>query len=80
MFYPKREEKKLDDDLFKNPTSEYRAAPFWAWNYKLDAEDLCWQIEQFKKMGFGGFFMHSRSGRYGVSERGLHGRSEEMRG
>ena len=62
MFYPKREEKKLNDDLFRNPTSEYRAAPFWAWNYKLDAEDLCWQIEQFKKMGFGGFFMHSRSG------------------
>ena len=49
-------------ELFKNPTSEYRAAPFWAWNCELDEQDLLWQIEQFKKMGYGGFYMHTRSG------------------
>lgn len=52
----------LDMELFKSPTSEYRAAPFWAWNCKLEKEELLWQIEQLKKMGFGGFHMHSRSG------------------
>ena len=36
MFYPKNKSKKLDKKLFENPTSEYRGAPFWAWNCKLD--------------------------------------------
>jgi len=62
MFYKKNQSKVLDDALFQNPTAEYRGTPFWAWNDKLDKEDLLWQIEQLKKMGFGGFHMHSRSG------------------
>lgn len=37
-------------------------APFWAWNGKLDPEILKKQIRIFKKMGFGGFYMHSRTG------------------
>jgi len=61
MLYPKREQKLTAED-FKNPSSEYRAAPFWAWNNKLDKEELVWQIEQLKKMGFGGFHMHVRTG------------------
>ena len=61
MLYPKREQKFNPED-FKNPSSEYRAAPFWAWNNMLDKDDLVWQIEQFKKMGFGGFHMHVRTG------------------
>lgn len=52
----------LSDEQFKNPGSEYRAAPFWAWNDKLDPQELGWQIEQLKKMGFGGFHMHVRTG------------------
>lgn len=48
--------------LFKNPDSSYRGKPFWAWNGKLDKEELVRQIHVFKDMGFGGFFMHSRTG------------------
>ncbi|MBP3360998.1 MAG: hypothetical protein J6N52_09110 [Clostridia bacterium] len=63
MLYKKnKKSNSLDMELFKAPTSEYRAAPFWAWNCKLEKEELLWQIEQLKKMGFGGFHMHSRSG------------------
>lgn len=63
MLYEKsKKEKKLSDELFKNPTSEYRGAPFWAWNCELKKEELLWQIEELKKMGFGGFHMHVRAG------------------
>lgn len=37
-------------------------APFWAWNGKLEPEILKEQIHTFKEMGFGGFYMHSRTG------------------
>ena len=62
MLYKKNSEKKLDMKLFENPTSEYRGTPFWSWNTKLEKDELLWQIEQLKAMGFGGFHMHSRSG------------------
>ena len=62
MLYPKNSSEKLDPELFKNPTSEYRGTPFWAWNCKLDKETLTEQIEYLKEMGFGGFHMHSRAG------------------
>lgn len=62
MLYKKNDEQKLDESLFKNPTSEYRCTPFWAWNDKLKAEELTRQIEEMKEMGFGGFHMHTRSG------------------
>ena len=62
MLYKKNVEKTLSDDLFMNPTSEYRATPFWAWNCKLDKEELKRQIEVFKEMGLGGFHMHVRTG------------------
>ena len=51
----------LRDD-FANPGSEYRAKPFWAWNGKLEPAELRRQIRIMKKMGLGGFFMHSRIG------------------
>ncbi|MBE6610672.1 MAG: hypothetical protein E7634_08395 [Ruminococcaceae bacterium] len=62
MFYSKNKGEKLDRDLFRSPTSEYRGTPFWAWNSTLDKEELCRQIEVFKEMGFGGFHMHVRQG------------------
>ena len=62
MLYKKNQTKTLDLELFKNPTSEYRATPFWSWNCKLDKDMLERQIEHFNKMGFGGFHMHSRTG------------------
>lgn len=62
MLYKKNAANNLDDALFQNPTAEYRGAPFWAWNCELDEKELLRQIECLKKMGFGGFHMHSRSG------------------
>ena len=62
MLYKKNREKSLSRDLFKNPTSEYRGTPFWAWNGHPEPEELTRQIEIFRKMGFGGFHMHVRSG------------------
>ena len=62
MLYPKNQEKTLSKELFKHPTSEYRGTPFWAWNGKLDKEELARQIQIFKKMGLGGFHMHVRTG------------------
>ena len=61
MLYKKSHE-PMTEALFQNPGSEYRAAPFWAWNSKLNKEDLLWQIEQMKKMGFGGVHIHVRTG------------------
>ena len=36
--------------------------PFWAWNKKLEKNELLEQIEIFKKMCFGGFNMQVRQG------------------
>ena len=52
---------KLTKD-FKNPGTEYRGRPFWAWNGKLEPDELRRQIRIMKRMGLGGFFMHSRVG------------------
>lgn len=62
MLYPKNQSSQLDQGLFEKPTSEYRAAPFWAWNTRLKKEELLRQIDEFQKMGFGGFHMHVRVG------------------
>lgn len=62
MLYKKNTEKVLSDELFRNPTSEYRGTPFWAWNCKLERDELCRQIDIFKEMGLGGFHMHVRTG------------------
>jgi len=45
-----------------NPGCQFRGAPFWAWNSKLDPQELRWQINMLHEMGLGGFFMHSRVG------------------
>ena len=62
MLYKKNSEKQLSKELFENPTSEYRGAPFWSWNSQLDKDELLEQIEIFKEMGLGGFHMHVRTG------------------
>lgn len=49
-------------EVFQNPGKEYRGTPFWSWNTKLDQEVLDWQITQFKEMGMGGFYIHTRVG------------------
>lgn len=54
--------KQRFEELFAAPPSLFRGAPFWSWNNKLDPDQLCRQIDIFKKMGIGGFHMHSRVG------------------
>jgi len=49
-------------EKFKKPDAQYRGKPFWAWNGKLDTEELRQQVHVLKKMGLGGFFMHARVG------------------
>ena len=63
MLYDRnRKNKQLDKALFKDPTAEYRATPFWAWNCDLEKDELLRQIDIFKEMGLGGFHMHCRDG------------------
>ena len=62
MLYPKKEEPTLSKELFQNPGPEYRGAPFWAFNCRLEKETLEKQIGILKEMGFGGFHMHVRTG------------------
>ena len=62
MLYPKSNEPALSDSLFLSPSSEYRAAPFWAWNCELERDTLLRQIGIMQRMGMGGFHMHTRVG------------------
>jgi len=62
MLYPRNTDAKLSDSLFRNPGSEYRGTPFWAWNCTLKKDELLWQLEVLKKMGLGGAHMHVRTG------------------
>lgn len=62
MLYPKNSDKELNIELFKNPTSEYRCTPFWAWNCDLKLDELEKEIDFMKEMGMGGFHMHTRVG------------------
>jgi len=52
---------KLRDD-FRNPSKDFRGAPFWSWNDDLKDRELCRQVRGMKAAGLGGFFMHSRIG------------------
>lgn len=61
MFY-NNTNKNLTKDFFKNPSAEYKAMPFWAWDFKLNKEELEYQINVLEKMGFGGAVMHPRAG------------------
>jgi len=54
-----------DDPLrseFRNPSTTYRGAPFWAWNDRLQVSELTRQVKDMRAHGMGGFFMHSREG------------------
>lgn len=52
----------MTEKEFLYPPLAYRGTPFWAWNAKLEKEKLKEQIDCFKKMGMGGFCIHSRIG------------------
>ena len=52
----------MNQSTFKNPPAEFRGAPLWSWNCKLDKEELLRQIDVYQKMGIGGFHIHCRTG------------------
>ena len=62
MLYDKQKHIEKDEKFFENPPAIYRAAPFWAWNGKLDERVLGEEIGAFREMSLGGFFMHVRFG------------------
>lgn len=62
MLYKKNLASSLDPKLFKNPTSEYRGTPFWAWNCKVTKEDVDFNLNALKEMGMGGAHIHCRTG------------------
>ncbi|MBN1868464.1 hypothetical protein JW916_14370 [Candidatus Sumerlaeota bacterium] len=47
---------------FNAPPNECRAVPFWGWNARMEPEELRRQVRILRRMGFGGFFVHSRVG------------------
>lgn len=53
---------KYTENRLRCPEAAYRGKPFWSWNGKLEEAELLRQIDALKEMGFGGFFMHSRTG------------------
>ena len=52
----------MNQSTFKNPSSEFRGAPLWSWNCKLEKEELLRQIDVYQEMGIGGFHIHCRTG------------------
>jgi len=61
MLYPDAN-KPLSREVFANPGSAYRGTPFWSWNCELTEDMLARGIDMLKKMGFGGFHIHVRTG------------------
>ena len=49
-------------EQFQKPGVQWRGKPFWSWNGELEKEELIRQSHVLGEMGFGGYFMHSRSG------------------
>lgn len=62
MLYPRKDEKELDKELFRNPSSEYRGAPFWSWNCKITKKQIEEQTKDLQEMGMGGGHIHCRTG------------------
>lgn len=60
MLYKKTGE--LTKETFQNPSCEYRGAPFWAWNCKMDKEKIDHTLEELQQMGMGGGHIHCRTG------------------
>lgn len=62
MLYQKKNEEELSEELFKNPTNEYRGTPFWSWNCRVTREQIDFQTEALRRMGMGGAHIHCRTG------------------
>jgi len=49
-------------NLLADPPSDYRSAPLWDWNEKITEQGIAFEMEEFKKAGIGGVFVHPRPG------------------
>ncbi len=47
---------------FENPEKQYRTAPLWVWNDKMNRTSIDTMLNDFKDKGFGGAFVHPRPG------------------
>ncbi|MBQ7474743.1 MAG: hypothetical protein IJS78_02345 [Clostridia bacterium] len=47
---------------FKDPAAEFRPAPFWSWNARMEDGEVRRQVRDFIAHGFGGAFAHARKG------------------
>ncbi len=52
----------MAQNKYKFQNIKRQSVPFWSWNDKLENARLEKQVEWMKNEGFGGFFMHARSG------------------
>jgi hypothetical protein len=53
---------KKTEEQFLCPSAGYRSLPFWAWNGKMEEDELIRQLHFIKSIGMGGAFAHSRDG------------------
>ncbi len=53
--------KHLTDQILAD-SKQHGSIPFWSWNDKLEAQELCRQIQHMSSLGMRGFFMHARGG------------------
>jgi len=60
--YPTSSSQTLSLAAFAKPGPEYRGAPFWSWNCKLDRAKLLRQTGWLAEMGLGGWHIHARTG------------------
>ncbi|TFG88927.1 MAG: hypothetical protein E4H18_01215, partial [Hyphomicrobiales bacterium] len=60
--YPRSVSPTLSAAVFAKPGPEYRGAPFWSWNCKLDRAKLLRQTGWLAEMGLGGWHIHARTG------------------
>ncbi|MDX9880434.1 MAG: glycosyl hydrolase [Prolixibacteraceae bacterium] len=48
--------------LLPDPPAAYRSIPLWDWNDSISEKEIAFQMEEFKKAGIGGVFVHPRPG------------------
>ena len=49
-------------NLLADPPAAYRSIPLWDWNDSISEKEITFQMEEFKKAGIGGVFVHPRPG------------------
>ena len=57
-----KDESTLNYLMFLNPPAAFRSFLFYSINDSMDAREVSFQVSEFRKAGFGGFYLHSRDG------------------